>query len=273
MCYNVSNRDNNGSSEDESNNYIIRGGGVGGRIRAINQPSESETDETPVNEVQRPEISRRVRPPPSPFNPRRRNNATGHKLVLKKGRRSRHRYENERRLFAGAGIQPDDEDNSDDEWNDFRESNKSHFSALLEGDNKDLLDTFVNNKEILEEGRSDVKTTSPSKFDPEDAFLNIGSSLRSAMKKHLPWGMLEGLENDIRKFFIQNPNKDYIVEELSSFERLLAHAASAYNFLQSHSFNDGGKRKLKIENPRFNFYPHDPSLSDYLKIRSSTVKK
>ena len=49
-------------------------------------------------------------------------------------------------------------------------------------------------------------------------------------------GMVEGLEEEIRSFFVRNPSeKSYVLKGLSSYERLLAHAASAYNYLKSRS--------------------------------------
>ena len=47
--------------------------------------------------------------------------------------------------------------------------------------------------------------------------------------------MLEALESEITEFFSIQPDAVYVVGGLSSFERLLAHACSAYNFLQSNS--------------------------------------
>lgn len=50
--------------------------------------------------------------------------------------------------------------------------------------------------------------------------------------------MVEGLEEEIRSFFVRNPTeKSYVLKGLSSYERLLAHAASAYNYLKSRSKN------------------------------------
>ena len=82
--------------------------------------------------------------------------------------------------------------------------------------------------------------------------------------------MLEGLENQIREFFIANPDTEYITSDLSSYERLLAHAASSYNHLSSRSFDQNGKRMLMVENRNKykTFRPVDPSLSKYLSMRS-----
>lgn len=38
-------------------------------------------------------------------------------------------------------------------------------------------------------GKSETKRKSADKLEPEEAFLSIPCSLRSAMKKHLPWVM------------------------------------------------------------------------------------
>ena len=86
--------------------------------------------------------------------------------------------------------------------------------------------------------------------------------------------MLDGLENEIREFFLANPNSKYVATDLSSYERLLAHAASSYNHLYSSSFVENGKRLLKIENRNKRggkFKPIDPSLSKYLITRGGNL--
>ena len=82
--------------------------------------------------------------------------------------------------------------------------------------------------------------------------------------------MLEGIENQIRETFVADPATEYITSDLSSYERLLVHAASSYNQLNSRSFDKNGKRTLIVENRNKykRFKPVDPSLSNYLKIRS-----
>ena len=84
-------------------------------------------------------------------------------------------------------------------------------------------------------------------------------------------GMLEGLENEIIEFFTANPHTKYISSELSSYERLLVHAASSYNQLCSRSFDENGKRILLVQNRKRNgtFSPVDPSLAQYLKMKSN----
>ena len=92
--------------------------------------------------------------------------------------------------------------------------------------------------------------------DPESAYLSICSNIRMAMKKHLPlvgkiliffWritlgfiysyfqGMVESLEQDITNFFTEKPDSVYVADDLSSYERLLAHACCSYNSLTSRS--------------------------------------
>ncbi len=50
--------------------------------------------------------------------------------------------------------------------------------------------------------------------------------------------MVESLEEDIRSFFLENPNAVYEAGNLSSYERLLAHACCSYNRLVSRSKED-----------------------------------
>lgn len=83
-------------------------------------------------------------------------------------------------------------------------------------------------------------------------------------------GMIEGLESDIRSFFEQNPDSGskYVLSGLTSYERLLAHACSNYNLLNSNSLDgQDGNRTLTIANPSPKFTKPEPSLTDYLKTR------
>merc|ERR1719295_251982 len=91
--------------------------------------------------------------------------------------------------------------------------------------------------------------------------------MRQALKHQLPLGMLEGIETRLNETFKANPNSEYIAEGLSSFERLLLHATCAYNALNSHSFDFGGKRIIRVENPYSTFFLRDPSLCKYLVQR------
>ena len=69
---------------------------------------------------------------------------------------------------------------------------------------------------------------------------------------------------------------------MSSFERLLLHALAAYNALNSHSFEFGGKRVVRVENPHSTWFRwvtqvtaridpticrRDPGLCEYLARR------
>ena len=87
--------------------------------------------------------------------------------------------------------------------------------------------------------------------------------------------MLEALENQIVEYFREHPGTEYISSELSSYERLLVHAASSYNKLDSRSFDKNGKRILVVQNrnKKNTFCPVDPSLSKYLKIRGGKLGK
>eukprot|EP00096_Caligus_rogercresseyi_P004950 TRINITY_DN1962_c0_g2_i2.p1 TRINITY_DN1962_c0_g2~~TRINITY_DN1962_c0_g2_i2.p1 ORF type:complete len:255 (+),score=62.34 TRINITY_DN1962_c0_g2_i2:73-837(+) len=191
------------------------------------------------------------------------HSSKGTTLALKKGRRSRHRYENEKLLTT----------QHEDEliWDIVDRTSSSHrFTQLKE----DVLSRFYYGDEcILNEedadGSGQEAIQDPENFDPEAAYLNIGFNLRTALKKSVPVGMLSRLEEDIVNFFMENPKSFYIADELSSFERLLAHACSSYHYLQSHSFNERGKRKLKIGNPKSGFFKPEPCLSSYIQERFS----
>merc|ERR1719312_751212 len=104
-----------------------------------------------------------------------------------------------------------------------------------------------------EEGRREEE------FEAENAFLRISYRLRCALKKNVPLGMLRGIEETINQTFEKDPVTEYVCE-MSSFERLLVHALSAYNSLNSYSFDCGGKRLVKVENPKSKFFKKDPTL-------------
>merc|ERR1712109_26886 len=126
------------------------------------------------------------------------------------------------------------------------------------------------NSRLRQNSVNEDDSSNEDKNDPEEAFLSISQNLRQAFKKHLPLGMLEALESEIVEFFMENPNTDYISSELSSYERLLIHAASSYNRLYSRSYDDNGRRILLVENRNKGkeFNPIDPSLTKYLQIRN-----
>jgi len=244
-------------------------------VFSVTSGGETTTDdEGPLNvrhEPQEPVQAReaRPRPPPSPRSSRRRAAPFGATLKLKKGRRARHRYDSERSLFAIAEIDPDEAP----EGPNIFEETTSKFQNLL--DNEELLDQFLDKEDF-----ADIKKEVPSKNnndkdldrDPESSFLRISGHLRQALKKHLPYGMLEHLEEQIVTHFTQNPGQSFEVSDLSSYERLLAHTCSMYNSLVSQSFDKNGVRILKIVNPRMDFEPIDPRLVKYLQMRYNHEK-
>ncbi|XP_040579556.1 R3H domain-containing protein 4 [Lepeophtheirus salmonis] len=184
----------------------------------------------------------------------------GHTLALKKGRRSRHRFENEKLLTTNEEQLI---------WDVVDRSPNSPKFSSLDDETLSLFcyGEFENYNEDVQRKPKNKVSYEPEDFDPEVAYLNIGCNLRTALKKNLPMGMLAGLESEIIDFFTKNPQSSYIAEELSSYERLLAHACSSYHCLYSYSFNESGRRKLKIANPNQIFYKPDPSLSSYLQER------
>lgn len=268
-----------------SENSLIRNGESsssddGWEIINADSPDESPpTPPTVVSEPQRISLPAKKKQPPH-----------GHRLTLKKGRRSMHRYTEERNLFQSYLGEEFNLDDNPEGWDIGYHESRSHFTSLLNANNEILLNDFVNdcekvekmiktvkreqwkNKKMRRESMNDdaYNSSEDDVNDPDEAFLSIGQPLRQAFKKHLPLGMLEALENQIIEFFKANPDTEYVTSELSSYERLLVHAASSYNQLCSRSFDRNGKRILMIENRKKNktFVPLDPTLSKYLKKRS-----
>lgn len=203
-----------------------------------------------------------ARPPASPSLARAR---LGHRLMLKQGRKCKQRYENERVLMAMYGI--DSEQSLMGE--DLAPETRSHFMDLLESENQDVLEQFLNNEEdkLFNKEKEVSKKKSyveEQDFEAERAFMKIGFNMRAALKNQLPFGMLQGIENNINESFLNDPDFELIVEGYSSFERLLLHSLCAYNALNSYSFDIDGKRKVKVANPYPGFYKKDPSLHAYL---------
>jgi len=203
-----------------------------------------------------------ARNPPSPSLARAR---LGHRLRLKQGRKCKQRCENERVLMMMYGI--DSEESVMGE--DLAPESRSHFMDLLESDNQDILEQFLNNQEtkIFQKEKEDSCKKSfveEEEFKAEEAFMKIGFNMRAALKKQLPFGMLQGIEESINESFLNDPDFELVVEGYSSFERLLLHALCAYNALNSYSFDSNGKRMVKVANPYPGFYKKDPSLHEYL---------
>jgi len=246
--------------------------------------AESSDDSLPPVPTQAPI---RSNPSRSQITPKKKPPPTGHRLSLKKGRRSVHRYMEEKNLFQNYLA---DETNEDcpEGWDVGYHESKSYFTFLLDEDNDKLLNDFVEDSDNVEmmvkaaqkrdwknsrlrqnSVNDDDDSSNEDICDPEEAFLSISQNLRQAFKKHLPLGMLEALESEIVEFFIENPDTEYVSSDLSSYERLLVHAASSYNKLYSRSYDENGRRILLVENrnKRKTFNPIDPSLTKYLQLR------
>lgn len=239
-------------------------------VQTVNGDGQQNADNRRRNQQQTP---------PSPASGRKYQRC-GHKLVLKKGRRSRQRCESERSLAVEVFGSADIPEEALEGW-DIVNPTRSHFTALLtQSENAKLLKEFIEGATI-EQGQDDYETRPRDQNgvphhpeDPEEAFLSISTALRGALKKHYNEGALVALEQEIMAFFSENPCRDYVADHLDGYERLLAHAASKYHQLQSRSFDEDGKRKIKIGNPsRTEFQPIDPSLSKYLKIRAMRNKQ
>jgi len=190
-----------------------------------------------------------------------------HRLRLKQGRRTKQRCENEKMLMTMYGVEEEDALAGVD----IAQETKSYFLDLMSMENEELLDQFINNEEPKffhkEKYSRKSKKVTEDNFEPEEAFMKIGFNMRQALKKHPPMGMLEGIEEKITETFSENPNSEFVAEDMTSFERLLLHALCAYNALNSHSFDFGGKRIIRVENPYSTFFLRDPSLCKYLVQR------
>ena len=100
------------------------------------------------------------------------------------------RCENEKMLLSMYGI------DEDDVWgSNVPPQTRSYFLDLMEEDNEELLEQFINNQEQMYFSEQRNSRRAPrvdeDNFEPEDAFMKIGFNLRQALKKHPPMGMLE----------------------------------------------------------------------------------
>jgi len=238
-------------------------------INSAEQSTAPPTDDESVSSGQvtplpQPPNSRLISSAISPALLRRGLGAS--RLRTKQGRRTQQRCDNEKLLMAMYGVDSEDGE-------DIPQVGRSYFQDLLHGENEQLLEQFINNEEprfySTQKINRKMRPESEEEFDPEVSFLKIGSGMRQALKKHLPLGMLEGLENKVTETFLINPNTEYVADSLSSFERLLLHAICSYNSLNSHSFDFGGKRLVRVENPFGKFFQRDPSLCQYLAVRGN----
>ena len=163
-------------------------------------------------------------------------------------------------------------------------------------DNEELLEQFINNEEpkyFNKEKQSKRKRAEVEneEFEPEEAFLKIGSNLRQVLllsfipfpcwvwfipdlgaeapaaigdapgHRGKTWRhLLHQSQHWIRcggPVKVKNSNsmfwfisEDFKIDRTHfSFERLLLHATCAYYALNSYSFDFGGRRLVRVENP------------------------
>merc|ERR1712061_524754 len=128
----------------------------------------------------------------------------GHRLQMKRGRRTQQRCENERMLMAMYGIDSEGGE-------DIPQQGKSYFLDLLQQDNEEP--KYFNKEKRNKRKRAEEAES--EEFEPEEAFLKIGSNLRQALKHQLPLGMLQGIEERLNDTFSTNPSTEYVVEDLS----------------------------------------------------------
>jgi len=144
--------------------------------------NNTEDEGSVVNGPRAPPVPS-ARPPASPSLVRAR---LGHRLMLKQGRKCKQRYENERVLMAMYGI--DSEESLMGE--DLAPETRSHFMDLLESDNQDILEQFLNNEEDKlfnkeKEVSKKKRYVEKQDFEAEKAFFenragNAGSFEKSA---------------------------------------------------------------------------------------------
>lgn len=101
----------------------------------------------------------------------------------------------------------------------------------------------------------------------EEAFCTLCPKLKSIFtKRHFPMGMLAQLENEVLDFFMDAPQGTCVIERQCSFDRLILHAITQFNFLCSQSFtSEKNRRMTHIRNICPDFIPPPVSLSEYIR--------
>ncbi|KAK3579860.1 hypothetical protein CHS0354_025764 [Potamilus streckersoni] len=111
----------------------------------------------------------------------------------------------------------------------------------------------------------DLRAKHPA-FSAKQCFQRLDKNIRVLLqRRHLPLGMLAGLEEEVVNFFTKWPTYLYICQQSSSYERMILHGVCQYLDLSSQSYDDGKARQTVVENKRDFFFPPSTLLSEYLK--------
>ncbi|KAF6019893.1 R3HDM4 [Bugula neritina] len=164
-------------------------------------------------------------------------------------------------------------------WNNFIELNEDDQNLLME-----TAASTVENAEasvdihnaMLTKGQAvtadpshDDKRSAHPSYSSEKCFQQINQNLKNLLKKrHVPLGLLESLEIEIRANFIEEPLSIYTATMESSFGRLFVHAVSQYLGLDSMSFDHGETRLVTVVNKATTFNPPLQLLHEYLEHKS-----
>jgi len=180
-------------------------------------------------------------------------------LVEKRGRRVQQRRQDERMLMAMYGA-------DFEEGEDIAQQGTSHFIHLLH--DPALLDMFLSNEEQELTDQGKLARKAEGEAGPEEAFLRIGFGLRQALRRRVPLGMLRGIEEGLLATFAGDAEAELLVRGVSSYERLLVHAASAYYSLSSCSTEVAGARVVRVANRGGRYCLREPRLHQYLATRA-----
>ncbi|KAL3869423.1 hypothetical protein ACJMK2_042107 [Sinanodonta woodiana] len=134
-------------------------------------------------------------------------------------------------------------------------------SGMQCDDKNDMSDQVDDSWEKVE----DLRAKHPA-FSAERCFQRLDKNIRVVLRRrHLPLGMLAGLEEEVVNFFTKWPTYLYISQQSSSYERMILHGVCQYLDLKSQSYEDGKARQTVVENKRDFFFPPNTLLSEYLK--------
>ncbi|XP_067934001.1 R3H domain-containing protein 4-like isoform X2 [Watersipora subatra] len=157
-------------------------------------------------------------------------------------------------------------------WNTYIEMSEEDQMLVIEGDVKSEHDSdesidadFV---EIESEDVSDMRSVHPS-YSSDRCFFQIEQRIRNFLKRrHVPLGLLEKIELDVREHFREAPYCIFEVTMETSFGRLLVHAVAQYLGLDSFSMDNENGKSLSVVCKAKEFRPPKEFLSQYLEWKS-----
>jgi len=174
-------------------------------------------------------------------------------------------------------------------WNAFVEMTEEDQQTLIDSQHSSgddvtsstdqLVSEFVNVQiteqgDVVENNNSslDKRQVHPS-YSSEACFKHVDPNIKAMLKKrHLPLGLLESVEQEMRTVFTESLFSVYEPVMETSFGRMLVHAVTQYLGLESISFECDGIRSMTVVNKKQRFNPPALLLYQYLEWKSGNQR-